>query len=527
MSGKNDNDVLWLLDSGATHHMTGSRHLLKDVCKIKPCPVTLPNGKSSQAVEEGKVELGGKIVLNNVLFVPEFECNLISVYQLSTDLDCTVQFTKSSCVIQDRASKTKIGTFDQRGRLYLLRGSTTCACGSQKRDDEVGMWHRRLGHPSKKIVQISVSCSDSLLFRNVGENDVVYDNVVYDEEILLGDVLLRRSTDEPDVGRPSGDESLTQGGVPGPDGGDVNETTQEPESGSGDAGSSHGGADEVEGELGRGKRPHVPWSRYDESEYVTGAARVVEPVEGHDRPSCSNVSSSSGMPYPLAHYVKYDQFSVLHRCFLTNLDDNVEPKSFREAVRSEKWRQAVQAEVDALVRNGTWEIVDSPSGKKVIGNKWVYKVKLRADGSVERYKARLVILGNKQEAGIDYYETFAPTAKMGTVRVFLALAAAGRWELHQMDAPRCWFAKLSAALVAFGFVQCLSDYSLFCYAKGDDVVYILVYVDDLVIGGNDNSLIVRVKEYLNTCFHMKDLGALKYFLGIEVARNSTGIFVCQ
>ncbi|XP_074291172.1 uncharacterized protein LOC141617945 [Silene latifolia] len=360
MSGKNDNDVLWLLVSGATHHMTGSRHLLKDVCKIKSCPVTLPNGKSSQALEEGKVELGGKIVLNSVLFVPEFKCNLIS----------------------DRASKTKIGTLEQRGRLYLLRGSTARAYGSQKRGDELlknfvamvrrqfstdvkvirtdngteftclksffaeqgimhqttcvgtsqqngrverkhrhilnvaralrfesGLPHSRrdgdkfasrshrcvfVGYPfgkkgwevydieskeffvSRDVVfdetEFPFRASDSLLSRNIGENDVVYDDVVYDEEILLGD--------EPDVGRPSGDESMTQGGVPG---GDVNETTQEPENGSGDAGPSHGGADEVKGELGRGKRPYVPWSRYDESEYVTGAARVVEPVEGHDR----------------------------------------------------------------------------------------------------------------------------------------------------------------------------------------------------------------------------------------------------
>ncbi|XP_074290128.1 uncharacterized protein LOC141616867 [Silene latifolia] len=213
-----------------------------------------------------------------------------------------------------------------------------------------------------------------------------------------------------------------------------------------------------------------------------------------------------------------------------------------------KWRDAMYAEIDALVHNNTWDILDLSVVKKIIGNKWVYKVKLQVDGSVERYKARLVVLGNRQEAGIDYYETFAPTAKMVTVRIFLAIVASRNWELHQMDvhnvflhgdleeevymklpqdyfvegpgkvcrlrkslyglrqAPRCWFAKLSAALIAYGFVQCLSDYSLFSYAKDGVEVYILVYVDNLLIGGTTNEAIRHVKSYLGSCFHMKDLG---------------------
>lgn len=95
------------------------------------------------------------------------------------------------------------------------------------------------------------------------------------------------------------------------------------------------------------------------------------------------------------------------------------------------------------------------------------------------------------------------------------------------QAPRCWFAKLSTALKNFGFKQNYSDYSLFTLQRGSSTVYVLVYVDDLIIGGNDSDLITKFKAYLNRTFHMKDLGVLKYFLGIEVSRNNEGIYLSQ
>src|ERR1044072_889199 len=93
----------------------------------------------------------------------------------------------------------------------------------------------------------------------------------------------------------------------------------------------------------------------------------------------------------------------------------------------------MQAEIDALNRNDTWSMQSLPPGKKALGCKWVYRIKHNSDGTIERFKARLVVLGNHQEEGINYTETFAPVAKMVTVRTVLAVAAAKSWELHQMD----------------------------------------------------------------------------------------------
>lgn len=95
------------------------------------------------------------------------------------------------------------------------------------------------------------------------------------------------------------------------------------------------------------------------------------------------------------------------------------------------------------------------------------------------------------------------------------------------EAPRCWFSKLSNALKAYGFIQSLSDYSLFVLQKQGIQIVGLVYVDDLIVTGNNSTEIGQFKTYLHACFHMKDLGKLKYFLGVEVAQSATGIFLCQ
>lgn len=126
------------------------------------------------------------------------------------------------------------------------------------------------------------------------------------------------------------------------------------------------------------------------------------------------------MLYPLVNFVNYNKFSSPYVKFLAAITSGHEPTRFSEAISDPNWSEAMRKEIEALEKNGTYVLVDLPHGKKAIGCKWVYKIKYNADGTIERYKARLVILGNNQVAGIDYNETFAPVAKMVSVRVFLA-----------------------------------------------------------------------------------------------------------
>src|SRR3954466_104128 len=120
-------------------------------------------------------------------------------------------------------------------------------------------------------------------------------------------------------------------------------------------------------------------------------------------------------------------------CFVASIHSLQEPKSYSEAARSPEWQKAMAEELEAFQKTHTWDLVPLPPGAHPVSCKWIYKVKTKADGSVDRYKARLVARGFTQEYGIDYEETFAPVAKMTSIRTIIDSAAALKWPLYQMD----------------------------------------------------------------------------------------------
>ncbi|RVW48679.1 Retrovirus-related Pol polyprotein from transposon RE1 [Vitis vinifera] len=214
---------------------------------------------------------------------------------------------------------------------------------------------------------------------------------------------------------------------------------------------------------------------------------------------------------------------------------------------------------------------ECPPGKKPVGCRWIYTVKYKADGSIERFKARLVAKGYTQTYGIDYTETFAPVAKINTIRVLLSLAANLDWPLQQFDvknvflhgelseevymdlppgcmvsekqcqkvcklkkslyglkqSPRAWFGRFTKSMRAFGYRQSNSDHTLFLKKQHGKITALIIYVNDMVVTGNDPEERKALQNYLSREFEMKDLGPLKYFLGIEVSRSSEGIFLSQ
>ncbi|XP_039047068.1 uncharacterized mitochondrial protein AtMg00820-like [Hibiscus syriacus] len=108
-------------------------------------------------------------------------------------------------------------------------------------------------------------------------------------------------------------------------------------------------------------------------------------------------------------------------------------ETIEEALKSSEWNKVVEEELSALENNKTWVIIDLPKDKKPVDCKWVFTVKFKADGKIERYKARLVTKGFTYTYGVDYQETFAPVSKLNTIRVILSLVVNKDWILHQLD----------------------------------------------------------------------------------------------
>ncbi|CAL8118426.1 unnamed protein product [Prunus armeniaca] len=186
----------------------------------------------------------------------------------------------------------------------------------------------------------------------------------------------------------------------------------------------------------------------------------------------------------------------------------------------------------------------------------VFTLKHKADGSIDRYKARLVAKGYTQTYGVDYLETFAPVAKLNTVRVLLSLAANRDWPLLQLDVKNVFLHgdlkeeiymdlppsipvtskeavsksvvwEICISMKKFGYVQSNSDHTLFLKRHKGKLIALIIYVDDMIVIGDDQAEMQNLYKYLASEFEMKSLGDLKYFLGIEVARSKHGIFLSQ
>ena len=145
---------------------------------------------------------------------------------------------------------------------------------------------------------------------------------------------------------------------------------------------------------------------------------VCHAIEAHTPDPTPLHAASSNTPHSLTHFIAYDRFSGAHRGYLAAITARDEPHHFSHATQDPRWHETMATEISTLEANNTWELQPLPPSKKALGCKWVYKIKYHANGIVERFKARLVTIGNHQVDRDDYHETFAPIAKMPTVRIF-------------------------------------------------------------------------------------------------------------
>lgn len=237
--------------------------------------------------------------------------------------------------------------------------------------------------------------------------------------------------------------------------------------------------------------------------------------------------------------MSYDKLHSNFRAFTVRLDHEKLPVIIKQAFSDPKWKRAVIDEMDALLRNNTWELVPKECSTNPVGCKWVFAIKYNSDGSINRYKARLVAKGFTQEYGVDYVETFAPVAKLNTVRIIFSIAVNLDWKLFQLDtknaflngelkesvfmdippgykteqnksmicklkksiyglkqSPRAWFARFTKVVLKYGFKQAHSDHTLFINRKNSLITVLLVYVDDIILTGNDDTGILRIKKQL-------------------------------
>jgi histone deacetylase 1/2 len=247
-----------------------------------------------------------------------------------------------------------------------------------------------------------------------------------------------------------------------------------------------------------------------------------------------------------------------------------EPTSITQAIKDPNWRNAMSAEYNALVSNDTWELVCPTTATNIVGCKWIFRIKRNFNGSIDRYKARLVAKGFHQRPGVNYLETFSPVIKPTTIHLVLSLVVANRLSLRQLDinnaflqgslsetvfmaqppgfidsdhpnhvcklhkaiyglkqAPRAWYHELRSFLLAAGFTNSHSDTSLFTRATGNNLLYLLVYVDDIIFTGNNADFVSQFVTRLAQRFSLKDLGNLSYFLGVEVVPHPSGILLSQ
>ncbi|GAU31823.1 hypothetical protein TSUD_58240 [Trifolium subterraneum] len=253
--------------------------------------------------------------------------------------------------------------------------------------------------------------------------------------------------------------------------------------------------------------------------------------------SSQSVSSIiSGTPYPISNYHSYANLSCNHKAFSVSLSQTTEPKTYSEACKSQEWIDAMNSELEALYRNSTWNIIDAPADIKPIGSKWVFKVKHKADGSIERYKARLVAKGYNQIEGLDFFDTFSPVAKLTTVRTLLALASHHHWHLHQLDVNNAFlhgdlhedvYMQVPEGVLAKPNQVCKLRKSLYGLKQASRKWYEKLSTLLVQEAGSSTAEIERIKIILDRQFKIKDLGSLKYFLGLEVAQSSQGITISQ
>ena len=306
---------------------------------------------------------------------------------------------------------------------------------------------------------------------------------------------------------------------------------------------------------------HVPSTKrlveLEEEEVEDDEESEVE-EENHETLRRSTRSNFGNPPAYLENYVTY------------KADESRDPRNFKEAMESAnkiEWKKAMELELETIEENNTWELTELPKGKQLVGSKWVFKTKHGSgenEGEV-KHKARLVAQGFSQKFGVDYDEVFAPVARSVTFRLLLSIAGERNYKVQQYDvksaflngileeeiylkpppgsnvgnlvyrlrkslyglkqSARVWNQTLHETLEVYGCKQNSTDNCLYSWKEGDNVCYLLVHVDDILVAGNDETAMKNMMNFIGKRFDITNLGGARQYLGIDIQKDDGGRFM--
>ncbi|GJZ11190.1 ribonuclease H-like domain-containing protein [Tanacetum coccineum] len=469
----------WIIDSGANQHLTGSISGMVNVVDISDLKITIghPNGTLVVISHVGNLKLANNVMLYDVLVVPGYCVSLLSVNKLIRDSKMFVGFDENKCYIQDLKRERILGTGSKSGGLYLF--------------DVI------------KFVSLNYIKSNKNVIGLINPNDD------------------GRDTSNVECSLPHSDmHDSTQG---------RNQSDRLTATQIDDQNWSEGNVQNISQSSPTQNRDDVQTTIIRRSE-----RQSKPPVRFNDYILSSNVK------YGIEKYVSYSRLCSVNMCFAVSLNKSIEPTCLAEALSDPNWVEAMNNEIEALNKNNTWAVCDLPVGIKPIGSKWIWKIKYKASGDIEIYKARLVAKGFSKKEGFDYDKTFSPVVKMVSVRCLISIAVVNKWPLYHLDVNNAF---LYSDLVEDVYMTlpdgynsvdkskvCKLNKSLYGLKQAPRsgmFIALLMYGDDIVITGSDIDGINEFKLFLSTKFLIKDLGALKYFLGIEVIENDLGLCTTQ
>ncbi|XP_075086168.1 uncharacterized protein LOC142168895 [Nicotiana tabacum] len=532
-------DCIWIIDSGATDYMTSNKDLLFDIkTLVIPYLVTLPNGYKVKVTCTGSLHFLS-FTLHHVLYVTSFHYNLISVSKLVSQLDCIVLFTKFTCLIHASSLKRPlvIGKLDHglyklvhssaSSQFDVLTSASSSACYSSLPSDFI---HCKYHAP---LASDSVTASYCTYHSGLNKMELLWHHKLghmpFARMREISDLPLddfTRDTWTHLMGSKSNAFSLIKAFI-----------------------SMVKTQFNTAIQIIRSDNAFELGSSNSSREFFVKTGII-------DQTYCSHTPQQNG--------IVERKYSSTSACLHTLSDTaEFEPHSYQQASSIPAWKKAMRKEFEAPQANHTWCVIELHVGKKPIGCKWVYKIKYKAGGTVEIYKARLVVRGDAQVEGVDFNETFSHIVKFSTVKCLITMAVKRSWPIFQLDvnnaflhgdldeevymkippglcatsssessshlvchlqnslyglrqASRQWYAKLSHALCSRGYTHSLNDYSLFSKYSGSSIILLAVYVDDIILTGIEvayvpSGLLLHQKKFIRDLlkeYHCEDASSV-------------------